>query len=274
MTTNPRKIPIRVVAVAAHSLSEYGSNKQIDRWLRLAEVPSAALSGGSNKEQKVQNALDILNKLQSHRALDALGVMLSDLIESKLLGEEALQWRQEVIQALAEQGLRYVSGGRIIGQELAPTVSTFEQEIRSRNWGALDTEYQRAFEGIKDDPPEAVTAACAILESLCTIYIEAEKLELPKTQTLQSLWPIVQRALGLDPAGKEDNDLKAILQGLASVATGIAHFRTHTGSAHGRGLDKYRVQARHAHLAVGAAHTLAKFLTETWDARRARASSS
>ena len=204
--------------------------------------------------------------LQSERALVALGIMLNDVMEDD--SERAAPFKDKITAALSQNGLRYATGGTVVGYQLAPTVATIESQIRSRNWASLDKEYQRAFESIKTDPPQAVTAACAILESLCKIYIETEKLDLPGTQTLQNLWPVVQKALGLYPASKEDDDLKKILQGLASTAVGIAHLRTHTGSAHGRGLTSYRVEARHAHLAVGAAHALTNFLIETWDSRR------
>jgi len=265
MHSETMKIPRRVIAVVANQLSMYGTHTTIDRWLQLAEVPEGTGSG-SNKEQRVRNALDACNALQGDRALVALGIVLNDVMEDD--SERTAPFKGEITIALAQNGLRYVTGGTIVGHQIAPTVTTLESLIRSRNWASLEKEYQRAFESIKADPPQAVTAACAILESLCKIYIELEKLDMPGTQTLQNLWPVVQKALGLDPASKEDDDLKKILQGLASTAVGIAHLRTHTGSAHGRGLTTYRVEARHAHLAVGAAHVLTNFLIETWDARR------
>lgn len=62
-----------------------------------------------------------------------------------------------------------------------------------------------------------------------------------------------------------------ILGGLGAVVDGIGALRTHAGSAHGRGRRAYRVEARHARLAVHAAHTLVVFGIETWAARRDRA---
>ena len=43
------------------------------------------------------------------------------------------------------------------------------------------------------------------------------------------------------------------------------------GSAHGRGRRAYRLQARHARLAVHASHTLVAFFIETWDERKRKA---
>jgi hypothetical protein len=62
--------------------------------------------------------------------------------------------------------------------------------------------------------------------------------------------------------------LVKILGGVASVVDGIGALRTHTGSAHGRGRHAYRVEPRHARLAIHAAHTLTTFLIETWARRQ------
>jgi hypothetical protein len=80
----------------------------------------------------------------------------------------------------------------------------------------------------------------------------------------------VQKALGLDPAEVADDDLKRILSGLASIVDGIGAFRTHVGSAHGRGRKAYRPAARHAKLAIHSAHSLVTFILETWDERKVK----
>lgn len=59
--------------------------------------------------------------------------------------------------------------------------------------------------------------------------------------------------------------------GIASVIDGMRDIQTHAGSAHGRRRRAYRVGAQDAMPAVNAAHTLATFTVETWDARRPRA---
>lgn len=71
-----------------------------------------------------------------------------------------------------------------------------------------------------------------------------------------------------DPAQLADDGLKRILTGLASIVDGLGTFRTHVGSAHGRGRQSYKPAPRHARLALHSAHTLAIFVLETWDARK------
>ncbi|MDC4272793.1 abortive infection family protein, partial [Acinetobacter baumannii] len=47
-------------------------------------------------------------------------------------------------------------------------------------------------------------------------------------------------------------------------------FRTHASSAHGQGRKLYNIKPRHARLAIHSAHTLALFILETWDEKRAK----
>jgi Abortive infection C-terminus len=94
---------------------------------------------------------------------------------------------------------------------------------------------------------------------------------MPSDQSLKPLWKAASKSLGLDPGAIEDDDLKRVLSGLSSIVDGIGSFRTHTGSAHGRGRRTYRPQARHARLAIHASHTLVAFFIETWDERKRKA---
>jgi hypothetical protein len=94
---------------------------------------------------------------------------------------------------------------------------------------------------------------------------------LPNKQTIGPLWTEVAKHLGLSPGQLADDDLKQILSGLFSVVNGIGALRTHEGSAHGHGVKAYKITARHARLAVHAAHTTAVFILETWTARTQKA---
>jgi len=88
---------------------------------------------------------------------------------------------------------------------------------------------------------------------------------------LKPLRKAASKHFGLDPSSIEDDDVKKILSGMNSVVDGIGVLRTHAGSAHGHGRKAYRLQARHARLAIHASHTLVGFLIETWDERKQKA---
>jgi Abortive infection C-terminus len=132
---------------------------------------------------------------------------------------------------------------------------------------AVAAEFQRALDAVDSDPPAAITAACSLLESLFRIYIEDENLDMPTTKTIKPLWGVVIKNLGLEPAAMPDDDLKRILSGMFSIVDGVGALRTHAGSAHGAGRNRYRPQSRHARLAINSAHTLVMFILETWEAR-------
>lgn len=142
---------------------------------------------------------------------------------------------------------------------------TLEGKIRAKDIGSVEQEYIRAMDSLAKDPPASLTAACAIIESICRHYIEEHGLQQPKETSIKPLWSVVSKHLNLDPGRIEDEDLKRILSGMFSIIDGIGALRTHAGSAHGRGKFRYNIQPRHARLAVHASHTLAVYLFEGWD---------
>ena len=87
-------------------------------------------------------------------------------------------------------------------------------------------------------------------------------------QSLKPLWKTASKHLGFDPSAVEDEDLKKILSGMNSIVDGIGSLRTHRSTAHGQGRRPYRIQHRHARLAIHASHTLVTFFLESWDERK------
>lgn len=207
-------------------------------------------------------------------ALAVLGRVLEEFMEvdassASLQGSDVNEEsRKRIRDVLARYGLGYSRGGRIMSGASALPTRTLHDNLRAGDLAALQTEFDRSAENLETDPAASITASCAIVEALCKVYIEDEHLELPADQTIKPLWKVVQKHLGLDPASLEDDDLKRILTGLASIVDGLGAFRTHAGSAHGRGRKSYRVAPRHARLTVHAAHSLTIFALETWQARK------
>ena len=216
-----------------------------------------------------------LQRIDADSTADAqavLGRFLEDFMDQTLRRippENLDRLRNRIHEALAASGLSYHPGGRIFGGEglLSPSKS-LDDFLRDRNLPAVRKEFERAYDKLVTDPADAVTAACAILEATCKTIIAEENLTLPSDQTLQPLWRVVRGHLGLAPTSELQDDLKKILGGLASVVDGVGAFRTHAGDAHGRGPDARPIDARHARLAVHAAHTVVMFVLETWTAQR------
>ena len=176
--------------------------------------------------------------------------------------------KSEIELVLAKYGLQY-NRGRVMGGASSPAAKELSSIIRSRDIPSLGIEIDRAVSSIESDPAAAITAACAIFEAFCSIYLKEEGIELPTKISVQSLWKATRGNIGVGPTPDMDKKLKQILSGLASVLDGVSSLRNSASSAHGRG-RVYRVEPRHARLAVNAAHALVLFLMEVWDHRKDR----
>lgn len=181
--------------------------------------------------------------------------------------ESTIRKREQVrkIEAVpAKNGLQYRLGGLITDGGLAAS-KTLKELIHGRDLPAIHREFDRALESVEAKPRDAVSAAANILESVFKVYIEDNGLTTPDKQDLQPVFKVVRADLGIDPAGVEDQDLQRIITGLYSVVDGIGALRTHASSAHSEGRRGYKLEPRHARLAVNAAHSVATFILETWD---------
>jgi hypothetical protein len=85
---------------------------------------------------------------------------------------------------------------------------------------------------------------------------------------LKAVWGVVRKDLDFDPSVVQDQDLQTILSGLLATVEGIGALRTHASSAHGAGPKIYKLEPRHARLAIHAAHTVTLFALETWQKRK------
>jgi len=176
--------------------------------------------------------------------------------------------RDRVIKILNDYGLSYSKGGYVFSAGATNISKSFQEIIRARDLSGLQTEFDRIYANVESDPASAVTASCALLESLFKTYIEDEKLDMPSDKSIRPLWKAIRADLRLDPAAVEDNDLKAVLSGLAAIVEGVGSLRTHKGSAHGHGRTVYELKPRHARLVAHASFTLASFVLEAWDEQK------
>jgi Abortive infection C-terminus len=227
-----------------------------------------------NKSDKVRAWLGRANK-ECDEPLALFGQVIAEFMDVEphpaYIEQQGGDPRDKIHAALAKEGLSYQRGGNILGAALSGPSKSLGELLKNKGVHAIEVEYDRAYKTIEADPAAAVRAACAILESTCKWFLESEGHTLPNRQVLAQLWSAVADRLGLTPKVIADEDLKRILQGLFSIADGIAALRTHAGSAHGHSPGRsYRLAPRHARLAVHAAHTMTLFLFETWENRGRR----
>ncbi len=246
------------------------THASLDNLFTYAGAPGDPPQG--SKPAKALAWLRLCNKDPKVQPLDVLGKLIEGYMEEALEAdnrwhESKLADRKRIAKLLAANELQYVKGGKIAGTLASPS-RTLEEFIRERDVVAIDGEFNRALTNVESNPREAVSAASNILESLCKAYIEDEGLDMPSKQDLQPLWTVVRKDLGFDPSKVEDLDLQKILSGLISLVDGIGALRTHASSAHGAGKRSYKLEARHARLAVHAAHTATLFVLESWERKK------
>ncbi len=161
---------------------------------------------------------------------------------------------------LAKNQLTYQLNGFVTLAGASLAAKTLSDYLNAGDFASIEVEFDRAIKQLDRDPHAAITAASSIIEALCKSYIETFSLEMPANQSIGPVWRVVQGHLGLnlDPTLRDDQ--KRVLQGLASIVDGVGAYRTHIGSAHGRGLNPPKIAVSEARLAVNAAHSLVIFM--------------
>lgn len=270
-------IPRPVISLLSDKLPDLETHASLDSLFMYADAPGEVPEG--SKPVKVQEWLNRTNKI-SEQPLKILGKLLEKYIElpdpntipsydnfERTQYQKSIDFKNSLIEILGKYGLTYIQGGFISNGGSLPSQS-LQSLIQQKNIPAINLEFERALKNVDLQPLEAVSAACNILESVCKVFIEEEKLNVPAKQDLRNLWKTVSTALNFDPSQLQDDDLKKIISGMLSVVDGISAFRTHGSSAHGQGKIMYKPKPRHARFAVNSAHSLALFILETWNERK------
>jgi hypothetical protein len=261
------RIPAPLLGTIADVVSSQETHAGLDSLFMYAGAP-----GDPPEGSKAVKAQDWLRKLNNDETVDPL--LIAGRIIEKYMEAAPDHWSQETVdqtierfqKALMRCELQYIKGGRIIGL-LAAASQSLEKLLSSFDFVAVNEEFYRALANVESEPREAVSAASNILESFCKVYISKNELAAPPKQDLKSVWSVVRKHLGFDPSALQDQDLQTIITGLLATVEGIGALRTHGSSAHGAGTKIYRLEPRHARLAIHAAHTVTLFALETWQKR-------
>ena len=259
-------IPAALLAVVAEISAKRETHASLDNLYIYAGAAGDPPPG--SKPAKALAWLRATNKESSVTPLLVLGKIIETYMEESLSTESSwdaskLEDRARILKSLGSCQLQYVKCGKVVGSLGTPS-RTLEEFIQERDTASVDQEFSRALTNVETSPREAVSAASNILESICKVYIAEESLEMPAKQDLKPVWTVVRKHLGFDPSLVEDQDLQQVLSGMISVVEGIGALRTHASSAHGAGKKPYKLESRHARLAVHAAHTVALFILESW----------
>jgi hypothetical protein len=160
-------------------------------------------------------------------------------------------------------------------QATGAVVEPFITKVATLDFDTVQIEIARALPNLKDDPEDAVTAACSLIEAVCRSILIEMHLPLPPKKDIDGLLRAVQEPLNLSPGRTDlpaeiEQDVRQVLSGLTSIAKGVGALRTHGGDAHGREKGFRRIDPRIARLAINSAASIAMFLIETWERQQQR----
>lgn len=268
-------IPNSVIgAVASVIANHYYSHSKLETLFMESGAPGDAPEG--NCERKCSEWLKRCNNDPEVEALEVLGRIIQKYMDQKppqTFFDESpsrIEEGQERIKsALAQNQLSYRLNGCITQAGSSPISKTLEDYLKSGNFSSIEKEFERAVEHIQTDPHASVTAACSIIESALKFYIERFNLIAPNKLNVMPLWAVVQPHLDLNTDATLAADQHKVLKGIASIIDGVGAFRSHIGSAHGRGSNPPSIVVAEARLVVNAAHTLVVFIMEVLHAKKA-----
>jgi hypothetical protein len=232
-----------------------------------AGAPGDAPEG--NCEKKCSNWLKRCNEDPSIDALEVLGNVIQEYMDREAPASffdegpsKIEEGQNRILNALGKNQLSYRTNGYITHAGSNPITKTLEDYLKSGDFSSIEKEFERAIEHINTDPHASITAACSIIEATLKFYIEIFSLDMPNKLNVMPLWSVVQPHLGLNSDPTLAGDQHKVLKGISSVIDGIGAFRSHIGSAHGRGMNPPNIVIAEARLVVNAAHTIVIFVME------------
>jgi len=124
------------------------------------------------------------------------------------------------------------------------------------------------------DPELAIGTAKEMVEAVCKWILVSEGVEPDTEWKLPKLVNETAKILKVTPSdvredAKAAETIRRVLGNLSQIVSGIAELRNEYGSGHGKASGRGGLGPRHARLVVGAAETLAVFLSQTYDDRGA-----
>lgn len=163
--------------------------------------------------------------------------------------------------------------GRHVGIIGAPGVVAAKKVLSGTDATYVTQQITRMEASVVNDPDLAIGTAKELVETCCKTILHERRIAIPKNTDLPQLVKLTSKELRLTPEdipdeAKAAETIKRLLSNLASITQGIAELRNQYGTGHGKLSIVKGLTPRHAKLAVGAASTLAVFLSETHQVRK------
>jgi hypothetical protein len=148
-----------------------------------------------------------------------------------------------------------------------PSKENIEHAIQKLGAEGVRDAWVKALSRRINDPAGAITSARTLLETVCKHIMDDSNIVYPNDADLPKLYRLCSESLSLAPSQHVELVFKQILGGCTAVVEGLGALRNKVGDAHGNGRKAVKPLARHAHLSVNLAGSMATFLLETWESK-------
>ncbi len=263
-------IPNSVIgAVASVLAAYYYSHSKLNTLFMEAGAPGDVPDG--NCETKCSLWLKRCNEFPEIDPLIVLGSVIQNfmdieptksLFDDGIIENEVTRGQARIIAALERNQLTYKTNGYIVNAGSSIATKTLEDYLKNGDFKSIEVEFERAVSNISTDPHSSITAASAIIESVLKYYIERNNLTMPNRMNIGPLWQTVRQHIPLNRNAQLSDDQNKILTGVTSIIDGVGAFRSHIGSAHGRGSTPPTISVHEARLAINVAHSITTFLMD------------
>lgn len=153
-------------------------------------------------------------------------------------------------------------------ESTTPSDAAISATVRAVDSSYVQETWQKALDRRATDSEGAITAARALLESVCKHILDASAATYDDSAELPKLYSQTAKQLNLAPSQYTEQLFKQILGGCQTVVEGLGAMRNRHSDAHGKGRLGIKPSPRHAELAVNLAGTMATFLLQTWESRK------
>lgn len=165
--------------------------------------------------------------------------------------------RREFIREQFEPLLAYLEK-----QKLALHYSVITNTVEKLDCESVQYLWDKAISRITSDPEGAITVARSLLEAVCKQILYERNVCYEDSYDLPKLFKLTTQCLNLAPENHGEEVFKQILGGSLTTVYGFASLRNKFSDAHGQ-VKRYKVDKRHAELAVNLAGSMASFLIQT-----------
>lgn len=159
---------------------------------------------------------------------------------------------------------------KLEGRGVAPSDRSIEEALRELDVDAAHAIWRRALERRGNDPAAAITSARTLLETVCKLILDSDRVPYGDAADLPQLYRTVAKRLTLAPDQQTEAIFRQVFGGCQTVVEGLGAARNRLSDAHGRSPGAVPPGPRHAHLAVNLAGAMATFLIETWQEQHPR----